>query len=89
MIQLHRVSVAFGGNWILRNLTWTIREGQRIGLIGPNGAGKTTILRLVAGRLDPDEGTVAAAGSTTVGDLEQDVQEMDTSASIVKSSSNR
>jgi ATP-binding cassette subfamily F protein 3 len=83
MIQLHGVSVAFGGNWILRDLTWTIREGQRIGLIGPNGAGKTTILRLVAGRLDPDDGIVAAAGSTTVGYLEQDVQEMDTSASIV------
>ncbi|NNE47105.1 MAG: ABC-F family ATP-binding cassette domain-containing protein [Rhodothermales bacterium] len=83
MIQIHNVSIAFGGNSILRRLTWTIRAGQRIGLIGPNGAGKTTILRLITGSLVPDEGTISASGDATIGYLEQDVQEMDEERSVV------
>ena len=84
MIQIHNVSIAFGGNSILRRLTWTIRAGQRIGLIGPNGAGKTTILRLITGSLLPDEGTISASGDATIGYLEQDVQEMDEERSVVE-----
>ncbi len=83
MIQLHSISVAFGGQQVLENLTWTIRPGQRIGLIGPNGAGKSTLLRLVAGRLDPDEGTVSMGGTSTVGYLEQDAQEWKSGRSVV------
>ena len=75
MIQLLNISLAFGGQQVLNGVTWTIKPGKRIGLIGPNGAGKTTLLRLIAGRHTPDEGEVAIGGGTTLGYLEQDVQE--------------
>ncbi len=84
MIQIQKLAISFGGTPILRDLTWTIRTGQRIGLIGPNGAGKTTILRVVAGRLTPDEGSVSAPAGSTVGFLEQDVQEMDAERSVIQ-----
>ncbi|MFK7847870.1 MAG: ABC-F family ATP-binding cassette domain-containing protein [Rhodothermales bacterium] len=82
MIQLSNVSLAFGGQQILHNLTWTIKPNQLIGLIGPNGAGKSTLLRALARRQDIDDGDIAITGGTTIGYLEQNVQEMPTDRSI-------
>ena len=73
MIQLHNVSLAFGGQQILDGLSWTITPNQRIGLIGPNGSGKSTLLRVLDGRLSPQDGHVAT-GKASIGYLEQDVQ---------------
>ena len=75
MIYLTNISVAFGGQPVLERLTWTVRQGVRVGLVGPNGAGKSTLLKVISGRQPVDEGDVAVEGGTTVGYLEQDVQE--------------
>ena len=76
MIQLNNISLTFGGQPIFEDLSWTIPdEPRRIGLIGPNGAGKTTLLKVIAGTQPVDAGRVDR-GSTTVGYLEQNVQEM-------------
>jgi ATP-binding cassette subfamily F protein 3 len=84
MIQLTNVSLQFAGEPIFEDLSWTITpEGHRIGLVGPNGAGKTTLLKIIAGRLAPDSGTVDRGGSTEVGYLEQDVQEMPPDRSVL------
>ncbi|HZD23338.1 MAG TPA: ABC transporter ATP-binding protein, partial [Acidimicrobiia bacterium] len=42
----------------------TVNEGETFGLLGPNGAGKTTTISMIAGILDPDEGSVTVAGET-------------------------
>jgi ATP-binding cassette subfamily F protein 3 len=84
MIQLTNVSLQFAGEPIFEDLSWTITpEGHRIGLVGPNGAGKTTLLKIIDGRLAPDSGTVDRGGSTEVGYLEQDVQEMPPDRSVL------
>src|SRR5690606_409434 len=75
MIYLTNISVAFGGQPVLERLTWTVRQGVRVGLVGPNGAGKSTLLKVIAGRQPVDGGEVSVEGGTTVGYLEQDVQE--------------
>ena len=75
MIYLTNISVAFGGQAVLQNLTWTVRQGVRVGLVGPNGAGKSTLLKVISGVQPVDEGEVSFEGGTTVGYLEQDVQE--------------
>jgi ATPase subunit of ABC transporter with duplicated ATPase domains len=64
------VQVSFGGQAVLHGLDVTVGEGTHLGLVGPNGAGKSTLLRVLAGELDPDEGTVSAVG--TVGHLPQE-----------------
>lgn len=51
--------------WPLRNLTFSIREGEILGIIGQNGAGKSTLCRALCGILKPDEGTVFADGKAT------------------------
>jgi ABC-type branched-subunit amino acid transport system ATPase component len=52
------VSKSFDGNLVLRNVSFTAREGEILGIIGPNGAGKTTLLNIISGFLKPDTGKV-------------------------------
>lgn len=57
----------FGGKrhdlfWALRNISFSIREKQRLGIIGPNGAGKSTLLQIITGNLQPTSGSVHVAG---------------------------
>ena len=82
MIQLNHISLAFGGRFIFKDLTWTLKPNLSIGLIGPNGAGKSTMLRVLAGKQRYDEGSIAVTGSATIGFLEQDVQEMPSDRSV-------
>ncbi len=63
VVNLHNAGKRYGGRWILRGITHKLHERARIGIVGPNGAGKTTFLRLIAGRIEPDEGKVTL-GST-------------------------
>jgi ABC-type polysaccharide/polyol phosphate transport system ATPase subunit len=48
--------------WALRHVSFTVREGEVLGVIGKNGAGKTTLLRLLVGVLYPDSGRITAKG---------------------------
>ncbi len=73
MIQLEEVNKSFGGQIVLRDLTWHITRGQRVGLVGPNGAGKTTLCRVLIGEIEVDSGQVRRAKSTTIGYLPQDI----------------
>lgn len=48
--------------WALRNCTFKVKEGDAVGVIGKNGTGKSTLLKLIAGVLIPDEGTIRTYG---------------------------
>lgn len=56
--ELSGISKAFGGKTVIKDLSFTLMRGDRLGLIGPNGAGKSTLIKILLGRLDPDHGTV-------------------------------
>src|SRR6267378_3835700 len=53
---LHTVSVRRGDKWILRDISWTLRPGERWALVGDNGAGKTQLLKLLSGDVWPTPG---------------------------------
>ena len=53
--------------WPLRDVSFTLAEGEALGIVGRNGAGKTTLLKVLAGRLEPDIGTVQLGANVSVG----------------------
>lgn len=61
------VSVGYGGQPVLRRLSFRLDGDDRIALLGANGNGKSTLIRLLAGRLEPEEGTVTAAPGLRTG----------------------
>tara|TARA_B100000780_G_scaffold278262_1_gene251214 strand:+ start:1036 stop:1812 length:777 start_codon:yes stop_codon:yes gene_type:complete len=65
IIKLSNVSLSFGKRKILDNISFSINEGQILGLLGPNGVGKSTIFNLITGLIKPDFGSIAI-GSTKV-----------------------
>jgi ABC transport system ATP-binding/permease protein len=76
VFDLDKVNVSLGGRTLLRDLSWSIGPGMRIGLIGVNGSGKTTLLRLLAGDLAPDSGRVKRGKTLRIGYLSQDMKEV-------------
>ena len=71
LLTLADVSVSFGGNTVLHDLSLSLFKGERWGVVGRNGAGKSTIFRLLTGDLDPTSGTVARAAGLRVTHLDQ------------------
>jgi ATP-binding cassette subfamily F protein uup len=59
IINAQRISKAFGSTVLFQDVSFTVSEGDRIGLIGPNGSGKSTLLRILAGNEDLDGGEIA------------------------------
>ena len=73
MISLTGVAQHFGERTLFADVNLTIGVSERIGLVGPNGCGKSTLLDILAGRREPDAGTVARNRRATVGLLTQEV----------------
>jgi branched-chain amino acid transport system ATP-binding protein len=62
LLEVRGVSKRFGGLMAVREMEFTMAEGELVGLIGPNGAGKTTLFSLLSGFLHPDEGRIRFDG---------------------------
>jgi ABC transport system ATP-binding/permease protein len=74
--ELRDVTVRVGTRTLLDDVTWHVGPGDRIGVIGVNGSGKTHLLRLLAGDLQPDGGTVRIGSTVHAGYLSQEVREL-------------
>lgn len=61
VITADGVTKHFGDRAVIRDFTFKVQRGDRIGIVGHNGAGKTTLLKLLTGELQPDEGSVTLA----------------------------
>lgn len=58
VVRAENISYRYGGIAVIENFSTTILRGDKIGIIGPNGCGKTTLLKLLLGRLEPDQGAI-------------------------------
>jgi ATP-binding cassette subfamily F protein uup len=72
IVNAQEITKAFGANPLFQNVSFTISDGDRIGLIGPNGSGKSTLLRILAGEVTPDSGEVSFRKRTRRASVEQD-----------------
>lgn len=73
MLNVHNLSVAFGGEYLFEEISFRLNGGDRVGLIGKNGAGKSTMLKLLSREMRPDEGTIAMEKDIKIGFLKQDI----------------
>lgn len=71
IINAQGISKRFGAVPLFQNISFTVSEGDRIGLIGPNGSGKSTLMRILAGEMEPDTGEVATRKRTRLAYVEQ------------------
>ena len=72
LLSLESVSKAFGSRPLFEGLSFTLFDGDHVGLVGPNGSGKTTLLKILAGAEDADSGTRAVRKGVRVGYVPQD-----------------
>ena len=74
MISIDNITVEFGGNTLFENVSFLIKEKEKIALIGRNGAGKTTLLKLIAGEMSPTRGSISRPKNLTIGYLPQHIK---------------
>ena len=72
MLRLERVGKIYPTGEVLRDVTWEVKSGDRIGLVGVNGAGKSTQLRIIAGLEEPSSGQVVRQGDPRIVFLQQE-----------------
>lgn len=61
MLLPAQVSITFKNQQVLKDISWDVKRGEKVGLVGVNGAGKTTQLQIITGALQPDAGSVIKA----------------------------
>ncbi|MEM1346989.1 MAG: ABC-F family ATP-binding cassette domain-containing protein [Myxococcota bacterium] len=77
ILELDRITKAFGEHVVVRDFSYTVPRGDRVGIIGPNGAGKSTLLDMITGRLQPDSGTIEVGETVVFGYYDQESEELD------------
>ena len=71
ILNVEHLRKHFGPDPVLSDVTFQVREGDKIGLVGPNGCGKTTLLNILSGREETEKGKFELFGGATLGYLEQ------------------
>ena len=76
-IELKHVSKTYGNQVLVEDFNYILLKNQKLGIIGPNGCGKSTLMKLMAGLVEPDSGTVEMGETIKIGYFAQEEQEMD------------
>ncbi|MBQ8620547.1 MAG: ABC-F family ATP-binding cassette domain-containing protein [Clostridia bacterium] len=83
IVECENVGKSMGGRTLVSGFTYTILRDERMAIVGPNGCGKTTMLRMIAGELAPDEGSVALGDTVKIGFFKQEFPIVDESMRLI------
>jgi len=84
VLELEHISKTYDGRQLIKDFSYLVNPGDRLGIIGPNGTGKSTLLNIMAGRIKPDEGTVDVGPTVKIGFYTQEQEEMDENLRVVE-----
>ena len=73
MLNIHKLSISFQGEYLFEDISFRLKGGNRVGLIGKNGAGKSTLLKILSNEMEYDSGQVATEKELKIGFLKQDI----------------
>ncbi len=73
MISVQGLGLHHSGNYLFRDVNFTIKRDDKVGLVGKNGAGKSTLLKMLSGEINFFEGNIVPEGNITIGFLKQDL----------------
>lgn len=82
-IELHQVSKGFGSLKIADDFEYIFLKNQKVGIIGPNGCGKSTFMKMLAGLVKPDSGTIEIGETIRMGYFAQEEQHMDEKQRVI------
>lgn len=74
MLSVQGLGLHHSGNYLFKDVNFTIKKEDKIGLVGKNGAGKSTLLKMLSGEINFFEGNVVPEGNITIGFLKQDLE---------------
>lgn len=83
IIELEGISKSYGDRVLIKDFSYTFARHDRIGIVGPNGVGKSTLLKILAGQLTPELGTVERGSTVKVGFFSQESDEMDLNQRVI------
>jgi len=83
VLEFENITKEFSHRKVLKNLTFLIRHGERVGLIGANGAGKSVLLRLILGKEQPSLGEIKIGPSVKVGYYAQEHETLDFNQTVI------
>ncbi|KPV49358.1 ABC transporter, partial [Kouleothrix aurantiaca] len=83
VIELQQVGKRFAERTLVRDLSLSIGPRDRLGIIGPNGSGKSTLLNMIAGRLQPDAGSIAVGETVHLAYYDQESMGLDESQRVI------
>ena len=73
MLNIHKLSIAFQGEYLFEEISFRLNQGDKVGLIGKNGAGKSTLLRILSNEMEYDSGDIVFEKEIKLGFLKQDI----------------
>ncbi|MFA8343147.1 MAG: ABC-F family ATP-binding cassette domain-containing protein [Rhodothermaceae bacterium] len=74
-VEMNGISKAYGSNKVFENLDFKVERGEKIAFVGPNGAGKTTLAKLIANKIQPNQGDILLGHNTFISYYAQEVAE--------------
>lgn len=82
-IEVNHLSKAYGEKVLLRDFSYIFLKNDRIGIIGANGKGKSTLMKMIAGWVEPDQGTIEIGQTVKMGYFSQENEAMDESLKVI------
>ncbi len=82
-VELKDLCKAYGSKVLLKDFTYIFLKNDRVGIIGPNGSGKSTLMKMIAGWIQPDSGTIEIGQTVKIGYFSQENEAMDESLKVI------
>ncbi|MEE1085955.1 MAG: ABC-F family ATP-binding cassette domain-containing protein [Schaedlerella sp.] len=82
-VELHHVSKGYGEKKLINDFDYIVLKNQRVGFIGPNGCGKSTLMKIIAGLVEPDSGTIEVGETVKIAYFAQEVPDMNNNRRVI------